>query len=63
MRNSLLLIFTASLALGSLAAGVTSVIHEKRKARKHQPAAKLLDLYEDNAASGAAILNQGGEEK
>lgn len=61
MRHSLFMIFTSSLALGSIAVGIAGTIHEKRKARKHQPSAKLRDLYEDNAASGSSILKESGD--
>lgn len=56
MRNSSLLFFIASFSLGSIAACIVGAIHENRKSRKHQPAAILRDLYEDNAASAAAIF-------
>lgn len=59
MKQTTVFILLGSLALGSIVAGIAGTINEKRKARKHQPAAKLRDLYEDNAASGAAILEEG----
>lgn len=59
MKQTTFFILLGSLALGSIVAGIAGTIHEKRKARKHLPAAKLRDLYEDNAASGAAILEEG----
>lgn len=61
MKQTTALILLGSLALGSIAAGIAGAIHEKRKSRKHQPAATLRELYEDNAASGAAILKEGGD--
>lgn len=57
MKQTTAFILLGSLALGSIAAGIAGVIHEKRKARKHRPAATLRDLYKDNAASGASVLN------
>lgn len=57
MKQTTAFILFGSLALGSIAAGIAGVIHEKRKTRKHRPAVKLRDLYEDNAASGASVLN------
>lgn len=61
MKQTTAFILLGSLALGSIAVGIAGVIHEKRKARNHQPAATLRDLYEDNVASRAAILEEGGD--
>lgn len=61
MKQTTAFILLGSLALGSIAAGIAGAIHEKRKARKLQFSATLLDLYNDNAASGAVILKEGGD--
>lgn len=57
MKQTTAFILFGSLALGSIAAGIAGAIHYKRKERNHRPAATLRDLYEDNAASGASVLN------
>lgn len=61
MKRTTAFILLGTLALGSIAAGITAANHEKRKARKHQPAATLLDLYKDNAACCSSILEEGGD--
>ncbi len=61
MKQTTTLILLGTLALGSLAVGIAGAIREKRKERKHQPAATFRDLYEDNAPSGSAIFGEGGD--
>ena len=60
MKQTTTLILLGTLALGTLAVGIAGAIREKRKERKHEPVTTLRDLYEDNAASGATALYEGG---
>lgn len=57
MKYSTFFILCGSLALGSLAVGFIGAIYEKRKEKKHKPAATLRDLYEDNAASEPSMFD------
>lgn len=61
MKQTTAFILLGSLALGSIAAGIAGAIHEKRKSRKHKPAATLRDLYEDNAASDPSLFDDSSE--
>lgn len=57
MKQSTFFFICVSIAFSSLAVGVIGAIHEKRKEKKHKPAATLRDLYEDNAASEPSIFD------
>ncbi len=49
MKQSTFFVVCGAIALGSFAVGIFGAIREKRKEKKHKPAATFRDLYEDNA--------------
>lgn len=57
MKQSIFFILCGALALGSLSVGIIGAINEKRKEKKHKPAATFRDLYEDNAASEMSMFD------
>lgn len=57
MKQSTFFILCGAMALGSFAVGIIVAIHKKRKEKKRNPSATLLDLYKDNAASEPSIFD------
>lgn len=57
MKNFIPFILLGSLALCPLAIGIAGAIREKRKERRHEPAATFLDLYDDNAPSDLSFAH------